>query len=332
MFFNPLLRIREEAGDIGASLYPRKEESPVSNLHRIQWIDAQIRAKRYPNSRSIAEQFEISTRQASRDIEYLRYSMNAPLEYSTQYNGYCYSSEAFTLPQLYLDEEEKMALEYLADQYSLLKNTPAARLAGLFSKLTEAQPKIGKASGEIPVYDVSENVIHTYNHLKKAIEAHTAVELMYISSRESGTVRVVSPYKLFTRNGNSYMVGFCELRKGLRVFRLDRISVLRFTSNPYILSPDYNEKDYGEDVGFNYKNAYSCTILSQKYINFGKIKCAVEHTDKYRYTAEFFNSEELIQLLLSQPHPFTIEFPRWLRERLRCRLNQLLEMNTPNEK
>lgn len=301
----------------------------MSNLHRIQWIDAQIRANRYPNSRSIAEQFEISSRQASRDIEYLRYSMGAPLEYSAYYNGYFYSSDAFTLPQLFIGEEERMVLVYLAEQYSLLKNTPATRLAELFSKLTDTQPRIGRVPEEIPVYDVSPNVIHTYNHLKKAIETHTAVELRYIGSRESGTVRVVSPYKLFTKNSKGYLVGFCDLRKALRVFRLDRISDLVYTPNSYILSPDYNEKDYGEDVGFNYKNAYTCTILSEKYIHFGKIKSTLEHRDKYRYTVEFFNSEELIQLLLSQPYPFAIEFPRWLREKLRSRLKQLLELNSP---
>ncbi len=299
----------------------------MSNLHRIQWLDAQIRAKRYPNSRSLAGQFEISVRQASRDIEYLRYSMGAPLEYSSQHNGYCYTSEAFTLPQFFIGEEEKEALVYLAEQYSSLKNTSAARLAELFSRLTVTQPAVGRVAEEIPLYDVSPNVIQTYNHLKKAIETHTAVELVYIGPREPGTVRVVSPYKLFTRKGRSYMVGFCDLRKALRVFRLDRISDLVYTSNPYILSPDYNENDYGEDAGFTYIKPYTGTILSEKHIHFGKMKSTTERSDKYRHTVEFFNSEELIQLLLSQPYPFVIEFPRWLREKLRSRLNQLLQLN-----
>jgi predicted DNA-binding transcriptional regulator YafY len=44
----------------------------VSKAHRIAWIDAQIRAGRRPNTLAIAERFEISTRQAARDVEYLR--------------------------------------------------------------------------------------------------------------------------------------------------------------------------------------------------------------------------------------------------------------------
>jgi predicted DNA-binding transcriptional regulator YafY len=253
--------------------------------------------------------------------------MGAPLEYSAPHNGYYYSSDAFTLPQLFIGVEEKMALVYLAEQYSTMKNTQAGRLADLFSKLTEVQPKIGKVPEEIPIYDVSPNVVHTYNHLKQAIQSHTAVEIMYINPGETGTARVVSPYKLFTKNNKSYVVGFCELRKGLRVFRLDRIAGLVFTANPYTLSADYHEEDYGEDTNFNYINAYSCTIVSVNHIHFGKMKSTMDPAEKFRYTVEFFNSEELIQLLLSQPQPFTIEFPRWLREKLRIRLNRLLELN-----
>lgn len=169
----------------------------MSNLHRIQWIDAQIRAKRYPNSRSIAEHFEISLRQASRDIEYLRYSLNAPLKYSAYHNGYCYTSEAFTLPQFFIGEEEKMALAYLAEQYRSLKNAQAARLAELFSKMTGTRHRMGRIPEDVPVYDISPNIIQTYNHLKKAIETHTAVKLVYIGPYQSGTTRVVSPYKLY---------------------------------------------------------------------------------------------------------------------------------------
>jgi hypothetical protein len=70
----------------------------VAALHRIQWIDAQIRAARYPNARRVAERFEISHRQAQRDFEYLRDSLGAPLLYSALRRGYRYDGEAYVLP------------------------------------------------------------------------------------------------------------------------------------------------------------------------------------------------------------------------------------------
>lgn len=62
-------------------IFPIYHAMAMSSLHRIQWIDEQIRRERYPNCSDIAERFEITRRQASRDIEYLRYSLDAPVEY-----------------------------------------------------------------------------------------------------------------------------------------------------------------------------------------------------------------------------------------------------------
>ena len=108
----------------------------MSNLHRIQWIDSQIRVKRFPNCTRIAEQFCISRRQASRDIEYMRDSLNAPLEYSSERYGYFYTDETFVLPGIMVTEKEKQALTYLAGQFREVNNSIAAGLADLFAKLT----------------------------------------------------------------------------------------------------------------------------------------------------------------------------------------------------
>lgn len=87
-------------------------------LHRIQWIDAQIRSGRYPNARSLAAAFEISRRQALRDFEYLRDSLGAPLEYSAVHRGYIYTTDSFTPPGAYVTESERTVLESMAAYYS----------------------------------------------------------------------------------------------------------------------------------------------------------------------------------------------------------------------
>lgn len=299
----------------------------MSNLHRIQWIDAQIRAKKFPNSRSIAEHFEISIRQASRDIEYLRYSMGAPLEYSAKENGYFYSGSTFALPSLFIGEEEKKALSYLADQYQALKSTQAAQLAELFGKLTDMPSGKVRQYGGLPVYDVNPSLIQTYHVLKTAIDDHTVVEITYTSSTDDATSRIVSPYKLFSRNGRSYLVGYCDLRKDVRVFRLDRILQLAYTKKPYIMAANYREEDYSEDISFRFNKPYVCTILSDSPIHFGTLKAATEHQDKCLHRVEFYDSGQLLQLLLVQPSPFVITHPKWLREKLKSRLSQLLDLN-----
>lgn len=118
----------------------------MGNLHRLQWIDAQIRAGRYPNARTLAAAFEISRRQALRDFEYLRDSLGAPLVYSARHRGFTYSEPSFSLPGPYVTASQKDALGRLADYYAGLagqaesEGSVYADLAELFRRLVPRYP------------------------------------------------------------------------------------------------------------------------------------------------------------------------------------------------
>ncbi len=60
----------------------------ISAYQRIIWFHNRVVENAYPNAGTLAEQFEISNRQAQRDIEYMRDSMNAPLLYCVRKRGY----------------------------------------------------------------------------------------------------------------------------------------------------------------------------------------------------------------------------------------------------
>ncbi|RXZ77790.1 hypothetical protein EBB07_27340 [Paenibacillaceae bacterium] len=89
-------------------------------LHRIQWIDERIRASRFPNINQIVEQFEISRRQALRDIEYLRDSLGAPLDYCAKSKGYYYTDRSFAVPSQFMTDNQKELLSALASHYEAL--------------------------------------------------------------------------------------------------------------------------------------------------------------------------------------------------------------------
>lgn len=109
----------------------------MSNLHRIIWIDEQLRCMRFPDRKSIAEKFEISIRQAARDIEYMKDSLGAPIEYSAVERGYYYQEgSTFKLPAQYITETDRTLLRKLADEYAMYGSSEAAQIAGLFQRLT----------------------------------------------------------------------------------------------------------------------------------------------------------------------------------------------------
>ena len=64
---------------------------------RVQWLHKKISEMSYPNAKRLAERFNISHRQAQRDVDFLRVKLNAPLEYDYERKGFYYTSD-FSLP------------------------------------------------------------------------------------------------------------------------------------------------------------------------------------------------------------------------------------------
>jgi predicted DNA-binding transcriptional regulator YafY len=62
----------------------------IKNIYeRFVWFDHQVRTKKYPNATSLAEKFEISTKTAQRDIDFMRDRLLCPLDYDSSKKG-CY--------------------------------------------------------------------------------------------------------------------------------------------------------------------------------------------------------------------------------------------------
>lgn len=303
----------------------------MSNLHRIHWIDAQIRAGCYPNARTIAERFEISHRQAARDIEYLRYSMGAPLEYYAVKNGYGYTDGAFKLPAYFVTHEEKQALSYLAQQYRSVGTEQAAQLSSLFARLS------GERNAEVSSrenFDLNplqtlplpptEQIIEQI--LRSAINQQQKVLMNYKNGTGEKSERSFAPYKVFSTRGNRYVVGYCDLRSELRVFRISRIAGVKIMDITFTPVPAYHPEDYQDDHPLRITRPYTAEVRWEEPIRgplrFGG-ECLSDTT--YRYT--FHTSQEFLNYLLTFGTRFVIVTPRWLREKLRRRLDSLLMMN-----
>lgn len=77
----------------------------MSANDRIQWLHKKISENCYPSIAHLTEKFSISRRQAQRDIEYLKTTLNAPIVYSHTHRGYFYSSP-FIIPAVLETEND----------------------------------------------------------------------------------------------------------------------------------------------------------------------------------------------------------------------------------
>ena len=73
---------------------------------RYYWFHEQIKRNEHPNSKLLAEEFEISQKTAQRNIEFMRDRIAAPLEYSHADRGYYYTDKGYELPPIWLNESE----------------------------------------------------------------------------------------------------------------------------------------------------------------------------------------------------------------------------------
>lgn len=105
--------------------------STMGNMHRILWFDEQVRYGKYPNSGHLAERFEISVRQACRDIEYMTDSLRAPLTYNAKRRGYQYADRTYALPALMLTASD---IQMIRDIISHLEHTASLFGASAFSE------------------------------------------------------------------------------------------------------------------------------------------------------------------------------------------------------
>ena len=89
--------------------------------------DQMIRQGGHPNVVVLADRLEVHRRTILRDVEFLRNSWGAPLEYSRQHKGYFYTNPDFALPCLRLTEGELVAF-FLAERLMQLGGAPTAGL------------------------------------------------------------------------------------------------------------------------------------------------------------------------------------------------------------
>ena len=74
----------------------------------------------------------------------------------------------------------------------------------------------------------------TIDLITQAIDKLRTAQIRYFSaSRGTGTRREVDPYRLWYAGGGLYLIGYCHLRKDVRLFAVERIRSITLTDHPY---------------------------------------------------------------------------------------------------
>jgi predicted DNA-binding transcriptional regulator YafY len=154
-----------------------------------------------------------------------------------------------------LNLTELLALYFSRNMLNVLKNTVFYdSLTSLFQKVKTTLPpdyinyleQFDKSTmtGQKP-YKQHSDYQKIINAVNQAIADKRCLKIIYFTmSRNQETQRTVAPYKMWFLDGTFYMIGFCQLRKEVRLFALDRIKTFHQTDESFEVSESFSIEDF----------------------------------------------------------------------------------------
>lgn len=221
------------------------------NLHhldrfdRIYQLHRALAGRRVPVSLDdLTRELECSAPTVKRCIASMRNHLDAPIEYDRERNGYRYGGDGiganWELPGLWFSAGELQALLALERLLSSLSPGLLAEELTPFRQRIESLLK-RQHVGTRELYerlrilsmgarDVRPVLFRT---VATALGSRRRLDLAYRGrSRNESTRRTVSPQRLVHYRDNWYLDAWCHLRKGLRIFALDRIDEAALLEEP----------------------------------------------------------------------------------------------------
>ncbi len=228
-------------------------------LLRLVFIDKTIRdgmqKGRLANCAQMAREYEVSAKTIMRDIDYLKYQRDAPIEYDPSRKGYFYTEENYNLPALTLSESDLFAIYVARNALKQHENTPVyEKLAAVFSKIEEALPE--KVSLEPFWVDNKISFIQNsrtriepkvWDSIAKCLHNNKRLRVFYQKTDDIiPQERELDPYHVLNYQGEWYLIGYCHERDKILTFAVSRMSMPKQLQQTCDVAEDFNIEDFME--------------------------------------------------------------------------------------
>jgi predicted DNA-binding transcriptional regulator YafY len=225
----------------------------IKNIYeRFVWFDNQVKGKKFPNATTLADQFEISTKTAQRDIDFMRDRLLCPLDYDSSQKGYSYDDETFSLPMVYLSSDELSALliarKMLQDISGGAIGDEISSIVGKITNILKKHSVVGDHIDDAFSFQLIEYSPAPETVFKAVLEGCLKKKCLsftyYSPATEEKSERTVEPYHLLNYMGTWHTIGYCHLRKEIRDFALSRISEVKVLAKSFKTPADFDFKKY----------------------------------------------------------------------------------------
>jgi predicted DNA-binding transcriptional regulator YafY len=235
----------------------------MSVLERVFYFHQEILKGHYPNSRTLADQFEVSIATSKRDINYLRDRLCAPLSFDSKKNGFCYL-EGFHLP---FEESPRIIfllamLSKLADEAGLGELQEVKQLEQRLSAMISPDYETVIDSLQCLWIEIEAIDHRIFEIIIEAVVKRQMLALQYSSIGGKSSARTVAPLQIINYQGRWYCYAFCSLRRENRLFHIGRIQSAELTGLNIPEDVALDRSIIGQSFGiFQGKPRYTAEIL-----------------------------------------------------------------------
>lgn len=210
-----------------------------------------LRRRKLTTAEKLAEELEVSERTVYRDVADL-VSSGVPIRGEA---GVGYALErGFDLPPLMFTEDELEALVLGARVVESWADPTLAKAAREVVQKVETvlperlQERVAQATMFAPGFHVPAESARELGTLRRAIRERRKARLAYVDRAQAATERTIRPLGLFFWGTSWTVAAWCELRRGFRGFRLDRMQKLELSDERFEDEAGQTLADFFEHV------------------------------------------------------------------------------------
>ena len=226
----------------------------MNRLFEILYILLQ---KKSITAKELAERFEVSVRTIYRDIDSLSLAGVPVYARKGRYGGISLLDNFILDKSLVSETEQRDILAALESMAEVEKGSTDAILSKLSSIFQMGQPRWLA----MDFSDWSNLKQELYSNLKQAIIHHKRVQFQYYSRSSEVAERVVEPLQLWFKDYTWYLKAYCVQKKGLRVFKLNRMQKV-------IVLEESFEEEYSQRVTFLIEESGENSIADEQNLSY----------------------------------------------------------------